>query len=124
MLKDMIPMIYCDDVRASTKWYCDVLGFEVKSQMDDVGKTGWASLGMGEVALMLMSPTSHPEPVKVDGKHPAAIYYFYPEDVVGLHGSLRDKGEQVSDLRETFYEMTEFSLEDPSGHMLVFGQAV
>ena len=52
------------------------------------------------------------------------IYYFYPEDVNGLHAEIKGKGYQVTDLRDTFYEMREFDLRDPDGNLLCFGQHV
>ncbi len=50
------------------------------------------------------------------------MYYFYPDDVVALHGALGRKGIAVGDLCVTFYQMKESSCLDPDGHMLTFGQ--
>jgi uncharacterized glyoxalase superfamily protein PhnB len=118
----LVPMVLCDDVQDSIEFYTGVLGFTVKSRLDDVGKTGWAFLEHGRVQLMLASPSGIDDPVKVDGKYPQAIYYFYPEDVVALRDSIIAGGHAVSDLRVTFYEMKEFDMVDPSGHVLWFGQ--
>jgi uncharacterized glyoxalase superfamily protein PhnB len=115
-------MLICDDVPASIAFYTDVLGFEVTGRMEDVGKTGWASLRHGSVQIMLASPHHEPEPVKVDGRYPQSVYYFYPEDVVALRDSIAAKGYDVGALRVTFYGMKEFDMLDPSGHYLLFGQ--
>ena len=119
-LKDAIPMLICDDVQESIRFYTDVLGFTVTGRMDDVGKSGWASLNHGAVQLMLAS--HGPEPVKVDGTYPQVIFYLYPEDVMALRESIVAKGYPAGDLRVTFYGMKEFELIDPSGHCLLFGQ--
>ncbi len=121
-LNDLIPILICEDVQKSIDFYCRVLDFEVADRMDDVGKTGWASLRNGRVQLMLGSPTYLPEPKKTDGKHPQAVYYFYPEDVVALRDSIIVKNEEVSELQVRFYKMKEFEMLDPDGHMLLFGQ--
>lgn len=67
---DLIPILICEDVQKSIDFYCRVLGFEVTDRMDDVGKTGWASLQNRRVQLMLGSPAYLPEPKKTDGKYP------------------------------------------------------
>ena len=124
MFLDLAPMLMCDDVQASIRFYTDVLGLEVTGRMDDIGKSGWASLSSGRVNLMLASPAYIPEGRKVDGRFPQAIYYFYPDDVVGLRDSLVTSGYDASPLEDRFYGMREFELVDPSGHVLVFGEDI
>ena len=51
-----------------------------------------------------------------------AIYHFYPENVVDLHAEAKRKEFQVNDMRVTFYGMKEFTVRDPDGHILGFGQ--
>ncbi len=92
--------------------------------MDDVGKSGWAALRCGPIDLMLTSPTFMPEPVKVEGKYPLSIYYFYPEDIDSLFEQVKSKVDNVSKMRVTFYDMREFEITDPDGHILWFGQEI
>lgn len=120
--RDMIPMLMCEDVQESIRFYTKVLGFNVTSRMDDVGKSGWASLNQGKVQIMLASPSYLPEGVKVDGRYPQLVLYFYPDDIEALHQSVRNQGDAATDLVVRFYGMKEFEMVDPSGHMLVFGQ--
>lgn len=121
-LDELVPMLMCDDVQESIRFYTQVLGFNVKDRMDDVGKSGWAFLTHGRVRLMLASPHGASEPVKVDGRYPQTVYYFYPEDVVALRESIVAKGYDATGLAVRFYGMKEFEMLDPSGHLLVFGQ--
>jgi len=44
------------------------------------------------------------------------------EDVVALHGSLKQAGHAVSDPAVRFYGMKEIELVDPDGHVLIFAQ--
>ena len=121
-LKDLVPMLLCDDVQESLAFYTEVLGFEAVTRMDEIGKSGWASIRNGTVQLMLASPAHMPPPVKVEGKYSQLIFYFYPDDVVALRESIIAKGYAVSDMRVAFYGMKEFDMSDPSGHVLWFGQ--
>ena len=121
-LKDMVTMLICDDVQESIRFYSDILGFRVVDRMDHIGKSGWASISHGSVQIMLASPSYLLEPVKVEGRYPQLMLYFYPEDVVRLHGELCDAGYKPTDLVVRFYGMKEFELIDPSGHVLVFGE--
>ena len=121
-LTDLIPILICENVQRSIAFYCEVLDFEIVHRMDDVGKTGWASLVNGSAQIMLGSATYLPEPKKTDGKYPQVQYYFYPEDVEALRESITEKNYPVTELAVRFYGMKEFELTDPDGHMLIFGQ--
>jgi len=122
--KDLIPILICEDVQASIEFYTMVLGFSVTGREDDLGKTGWASLNQGSVQIMLASPTYLPDPIKVDGYYPQALFYFYPENVEALHTTLKEQGHEVGELTVRGYGMREFQMIDPGGHVLVFGEDV
>lgn len=122
--KDLIPILICEDVQASIEFYTNVLGFSVTGREDDLGKTGWASLNQGSVQIMLASPAYLPDPIKVEGYYPQALFYFYPENVAALHTVLTEQGHEVGELTVRGYGMREFQMIDPSGHVLVFGEEV
>ena len=119
---DLVPMLMCEDVQASIRFYTDVLGFEVRGRMDDVGATGFASLRNGKTALMLASPSYIPQGKKVDGCFPQSNYYFYVADAEALRQSIVEKGWEATECVDRFYDIKEFELVDPDGHVLVFGQ--
>ena len=122
---DLVPMLMCNDVQASIRFYTDVLGFEVTGRMDDVGATGFASLGNGKAAVMLASPSSYILPgKKVDGRFPQSHYYFYVSDAEGLRQSIVEAGWEATECVDRFYDIKEFELVDPDGHVLVFGQDI
>ena len=85
----------CDDVPESLAFYTEVLGFEIVSRFDDIGKSGWVSIRNGTVQLMLASPDQEPAPIKVDGEYPQTIFYFYPADVVRYGNRCWPKGAQL-----------------------------
>lgn len=115
-------MLICKDVQATIDFYCNVLGFEVRDRMDDVGASGWASLNRGSVGIMLASPTYIPSPHPKNGQLSEVLFYFYTEDVVDLRNHIVQKGYPVSDFAVRFYQMKEIELTDPEGHILIFGQ--
>ena len=92
VLKDMVPMLICDDVQASIRFYTEVFGFNVTDRMDDIGNSGWASLNHGPVQIMLASPSYVPKAVKVDGRYPQLMLYFYPENIEQLQAAETNKG--------------------------------
>lgn len=124
MLKSMIPMLVCSDVQKSIEFYTDVLGLRVQSRMDEVGKSGWAMLKKGDVELMLASPTYLPDMPKVEGRYFQAMYYFYMDELAKLREQAMAKGQECTEIVERFYNMKEFEMADPDGHLLVFGEEV
>ena len=121
-ISGLVPMLLCDDVQEALAFYRDILGFEVRDRMDDVGRSGWASLECGGARIMLASPTYIPAAPKIDGRHTQAFHYLYVDDVAALHASVRERGWPATDLVVRFYGMKEFETTDPAGHMLIFGQ--
>ena len=122
MLDSLAPMLICADVQASIKFYTEALGLEVEGRMDDVGRSGWASLRAERVHLMLASPTYIPAGVQVDGRFPQSIYYFYTSSLEALRERVSAYGAQCGPIEERFYGMREFEVIDPDGHVLVFGE--
>ena len=122
MYLGLTPMLMSNDVPRSIAFYTEVLGLEVEGRMDSVGKSGFASLVKGRVHLMLASPTYVPAGVRVEGRFPQSVYYFYVDDIEGLHRRAREHGQQPTDIEQRFYDQREFELVDPDGHVLVFGQ--
>ena len=120
--QEMVPMLICNDTQATLAFYCDVLGFSVVGRMDDVGRSGWASLELGRIRLMLASPSYIETPQPRNGRLSEALYYFYVDDVVALRDSVMAKGVEATDLAVRFYGMKEFEITDPEGHVLIFGQ--
>jgi uncharacterized glyoxalase superfamily protein PhnB len=123
-LSRMVPMLHVSDIERSLAFYRDALGFCLASPESAVEQWRWAHIRSGGVELMLAEgledgPIREPG---ATGDDWPAIYYFYPDDVVGLHAALRAKDIAVGDLCVTFYRMKESSCLDPDGHMLSFGQ--
>ena len=125
-LRQLIPMLNVSSIRASLDFYRDALGFDVVSNPDAVDEWHWATIRSGDTELMLAQTDGGPE--LAAGKDPheevhwPTIFYFYPSDVEQLYASVVAAGFHPTPLKDTFYGMREFSLRDPDGHWLSFGQ--
>lgn len=125
-LKHLVPMLNVSDIDASLEFYGDGLGFEVVSDPAAVSEWRWATIRSGYTELMLSESRREPGPRLVEDPHEntdwPVIFYFYPDDVLRLYSHVITAGFKPTALRVTDYGMREFSLIDPDGHVLSFGQ--
>lgn len=126
MLKNLIPMLNVANIEASLEFYRKALGFEIVSSPDAVKEWRWAMIRSGATELMLSESDCDLELKQgIDPQHSTdwpVIFYFYPDDVSQLHQKVTQAGFNPTELVDTLYGMTEFSLQDPDGHVLSFGQ--
>ena len=117
-MKDaMQPMMHTRDLQASIAFYRETLGFSVDATWPPDGEPSWAALSHGAARFMITVDTAEPA---LTGR-----LYFYPDDVDEYYKNVSNRGAQV--LRPpaaTVYNMYEFSIEDPNGYLLSFGQPV
>jgi len=125
-LKNLIPMLNVSDIEASIDFYREALDFTVVSDPTAVREWHWATIRSGWTEMMLSQTESPPQPIANADPHASttwpAIFYFYPDDVARLYAQVVARGFKPSALVDTLYGMREFSLSDPDGHMLSFGQ--
>ena len=125
-LKNLIPMLKVSDIEASLEFYRDAFDFKLVSNPDAVKEWQWATIRSGWTELMLSQTESPPKPVVDHDPHAStawsAIFYFYPDDVARLYAQVIARGYKPTPLAVTTYGMREFSLPDPDGHLLSFGQ--
>ena len=125
-LQNLIPMLNVRRIETSLAFYCDALGFEIVSDPAAVADWRWATIWSGATELMISETETPPTADDTVDPHESTawpvIFYFYPDDVSQLHAQLLASGFAPTPLRDTIYGMREFSLRDPDGHMLSFGQ--
>ncbi len=125
-LTRLIPMLNVSDIDNSIEFYREALGFDVVSPRELVADWRWATIRSGAVELMLSETGSAPGMRTSVDPHAntswPAIFYFYPDDVSTLFAEVIRKGYQSTPLEVTHYGMLEFSVQDPDGHVLSFGQ--
>jgi len=112
----LIPMLPVTSMPASVDFYCKLLGFEVESRNDD---WGWAMLRFDECRLMV------DQSINVYPNSPRqSVLYLYPENIVAYHRQVRNNGLAIPELKETFYGLTEFRIDDPDGNHLWIGRNI
>lgn len=82
---------------------------------------GWASLSLGEVALMLSIPNRHENFQKIGF---SGSFYFNIEDVDILWNRLKDKTKICYEIENFPWEMREFAIYDNNGYILQFGENI
>ena len=119
-------MLNVSNIDDSLEFYQLACGFEVVSDPAAVRERRWATIRSGYTELMLSESRRGPRETKVSDPHVdtnwSAIFYFYPDDVVALYTHVIAQGFKPTPLEVTVYGMREFSLIDPDGHVLSFGQ--
>ena len=125
-LRNLIPMLNVSDIEKSLSFYSKAFGFEVVSDPNAVNEWKWATIRSGDTELMLSESDGNPD--LKQGVDPEKfvdwpfILYFYPDDVEKLFEHVVENGFNPTKLETTFYGMKEFSVQDPDGHILSFGQ--
>ncbi len=125
-LQQLVPMLKVSDIHRSLQFYRQVAGFERVSSTEALEKWNWAEIKSGDVVLMLAQGCDDAESSGTDDDDESwpAIFYFYPDDVEALYEQVKGLDCEVDELDTTFYGMKEFSVRDPDGHLLSFGQEV
>jgi len=109
----IIAMLPVRNLATSIEFY-GKLGFNVHQRNDG---WGWAMLAHGDCRLMLdRSINQQPDAPR------QSVLYLYLDDIAAYHRQVRESGLSVPDPDQTFYEMTEFRIEDPDGNRLWIGQ--
>ena len=125
-LKNLVPMLNVSDIEKSLQFYSRAFGFEVASDPKAIEEWKWATIRSGETQLMLSESGGAPNLRAITNPYEnvdwPCIYYFYPEDVESLYQHVLSEGFKPTELETTFYGMKEFSIRDPDGHLLSFGQ--
>ena len=111
-----VPVLSVEHLDTALAFYRDLLGFEV----------GWtqgepltmASVCRGRAELHLAQRGLH-------GPRDTSCVYLFVTGIRGYYAELVDRGAKpTAPLAEQEYGMLDFELVDPSGNVLVFGEAV
>ena len=127
-LTNLIPMLNVSNLEASLIFYRTALHFDVVSPAQALKEWRWGIIRSGNTELMLSETDTDLGLMKnIDPHHTTTwptVFYFYPDDVEALYDHVIKKGFEATPLEVTFYGMKEFSMQDPDGHLLSFGQEI
>lgn len=102
-----------DDIAATARWYCDVLGFALDFVMDGHGSVVRCNVG---IQFTTAPAGFHPR------DYPGWTYIF-TENIDPLFDEYRTNGAKITrELATHAHGMREFQIEDCNGYTLRFGQ--
>ena len=111
------PVLYVTDVKASTRFFRDVLGFAFLSWADNDDTPYYAEMAAGTQKFGLHAPRDAAEKERV-GKQ--RLYFRVRDAEAHREGVLAHKGRPGPIERTPW--MTMFAVSDPDGHEIVFAE--
>jgi catechol 2,3-dioxygenase-like lactoylglutathione lyase family enzyme len=106
------------DVRRSTDWYRDTLGFTVDRQHEREGRLIAVSLSAGSIRVLLSQDNGAKGSERVKGEG-FSIQITTPQDIDGLAGRAKQAGAVLDTEPIDAYGARVFRLRDPDGFRLV-----
>jgi glyoxylase I family protein len=122
-IRGLAPLLAVFDMKASVRFYRDVLGFELVTTSAPGDDFGWALLRRGgaEVMLNTMYDTGQrppaPDPARA-AAHGDTILYFGCPDIDAAYAHLRAHGIDAEEPFVQSYGMKQLYLRDPDGYAL------
>jgi glyoxylase I family protein len=124
-IRGLAPLLAVFDMKASVRFYRDVLGFELASTSAPGDDFGWALLRRGGAELML-NVTDHdgadpsaPDPARIAAHRDTALFFGCP-DVDAAYAHLRAHGIDAEEPFVQGYGMKQMYVKDPDGYTLCF----
>lgn len=121
------PNLIVRDVKKSTEFYRDVLGFEIKQTVPDAEPFVFVWLERDGVPVFLndLNAAAHdyPDAARLPQGGTAALF-FIVSGVDSYHATVAPKANVIMPLKTQFYGMREFAVTDPDGHIITFAERV
>ena len=121
------PNLLVRDVRKSTEFYRDVLGFTMGQTVPDQEPFVFVWMKRDDVSVFLndIKAAEHDYPAAA-AMPPGgtATMFFIVSDVDGYHAQVAPKANVILPLKTQFYGMREFAVTDPDGHIITFAERV
>ena len=108
----------------SLAFYQDVLGFSVKQTVPEAPPFVFIWLEHDGVPVFLNDPKAADFDVSGQPFGGSATLYFVVTNVDALHARVSAHVSLLMPLKNQFYGMREFAIEDPDGHVLTFAERV
>ncbi|HEU4691382.1 MAG TPA: VOC family protein [Vicinamibacterales bacterium] len=130
-LSDVTPNLIVSDIARSTAFYRDTLGFSVVTTVPEQAPFAFVWLQRDTVHVFLNSRESanHELPAwggrAIGGTN--SLYILVEAETIDsgvdrLYDSVAGQARVVMDLKDQFYGIREFGIEDPDGYVIFFAQ--
>jgi len=116
-LREVVPLMYVENLDTSAQYYCDVLGFEIAQKWESDGKLAWCRLEHGQAAIMLQQAEAEDGPAEGRGR---GLTLSFICDVDTVRADLIARGLSVGPPEVTFFGWKQQYLRDSDGYVLCF----
>ena len=125
--QSVTPNLLVRDVKKSTEFYRDVLGFTMGETVPDKEPFVFVWMKRDEVSVFLndiaAAADDYPEAATLQPGGTAALF-FIVTDVDAYHAKVAPHAKVIMPLKTQFYGMREFAVTDPDGHIITFAERV
>ena len=124
-LTGLTPNVFTSDLHRSLEFYRGVLGFAVTVTVPDAAPFVFAWLQRDGVSVFLndLEAARHEDPnVPFVVGQSGISMFIHLEGVEELWSQVKDRAPVVMPLKQQWYGMTEFSVADPDGYVITFGE--
>jgi len=118
-LTGFVPILKCQSVELSLKFYKDTLRFvEIRTRKAD-SKLEWVYLKSDNSYLMLEQSDSLSSP----GSDTISLY-FYTDDIDSFYQYMSAKKYDISPIEDTGFGLRQSTFYDPDGHKIQIGETL
>lgn len=110
------PMLWTQELEETTKFYTEVLGFNLDEKS---AVYGWVSLSKDDVGIMAAKPDGHALHSKIFF---SGSFYFNVDNVDELWEEVKVQAKICYGPENFEWEMREFAIYDNNGYILQFGE--
>ena len=130
-LSDVTPNLIVADINRSTAFYRDTLGFSVVTTVPEMAPFAFVWLQRDTVHVFLNSRESANHDLPSWGGRPIggtnSLYILVEAEttergVDAIFDSIAGQARVVMELKDQFYGIREFGIEDPDGYVIFFAQ--
>jgi len=120
--ESVTPNLLVRDLAASVRFYSDVLGFTIDLHVPDEPPYVFASVVRGAVKVFLndLAGVVGEFPQMTAG-HTSTLYVIV-DQVDALFAEVSRRAPIAMPLKDQFYGMREFAIEDPDGYLITFAE--
>jgi len=115
----LAPGFTANDAEASVKWYCDVLGFQVKERWEHEGKFLGAEIVSGNVSMNIGQDDWKMGRDRVKGQG-TRTYITTGPDIDAYAAAIKARGGVLAEDLQDGWGMRAFSISDPDGFKITF----
>jgi len=117
-IRELVPLLFVQDIERSMAFYRDSLGFAVAGKWEPEGRLAWCRLQRGGSAVMLQQADEEDGPAAGRGR--GIGFFFICDDVADIHAEFSGRGLQLASPEVAFYGMQQVFVTDPDGYELCF----